>query len=89
MRLIDADALKERIGDLHFQNYGMALIAVCEAPTVDAVEVVRGKWLYDSIKSPIFLICNKCGAAYRNFPTDSEYNFCPNCGAKKFSGNRG
>lgn len=44
MRLIDADALKERIGDLHFQNYGMALIAVCEAPTVDAAPVVHGHW---------------------------------------------
>lgn len=39
MRLVDAEALKKRIGDLHFHNYGMALIAICEAPTVKAVVV--------------------------------------------------
>lgn len=42
-RLINAEELKSRIGDLHFPNYGMAIMAVCEAPTVDAVAVVRCK----------------------------------------------
>ena len=43
MRLIDPEALKKQIGDLHFQNYGWAIIAVNSAPIIDAEEVVRCK----------------------------------------------
>jgi hypothetical protein len=37
MRLIDADALKKRIFDLHFSNYGTAILAVLAAPTIDPI----------------------------------------------------
>lgn len=43
MRLIDADALKKRIFDLHFHNYRDAMFAVAAAPTIDAQEVTRCK----------------------------------------------
>ena len=42
-RLIDADALKRRICLLRFHNYVEAIFAVADAPTIDAVEVVRCK----------------------------------------------
>ena len=38
---IEREALKQRLGDLHFQNYGNAILAVMEAPAADVVEVVR------------------------------------------------
>ena len=38
---IEREALKKVIGDLHFQNYGVALLAIMEIPTADVVEVVR------------------------------------------------
>ncbi len=37
--LISREALKKRLEDLHFQNYGNVIMAVMEAPAVDAVEV--------------------------------------------------
>ena len=60
------------------------------APTVDAVEVVHGRWLYDSGSGKHF--CSACdenalsfkkdtlgfGEVYEVFLTD----YCPNCGAK-------
>ena len=47
-----------------------------EAPTVDAVEVVHGRW--EGIEFDMFYKCSNCGLIV-------EYelsNYCPNCGAK-------
>ena len=38
---IEREALKKKLGDLHFSNYGYALIAINEMPTADVVEVIR------------------------------------------------
>ena len=40
---IEREAMKQILGDLHFQNYGYAIMAVMEAPTADVVGVVRCK----------------------------------------------
>lgn len=90
-RLIDAEALKRRIGDLHFLNYGMAIMAVCEAPTVDAIPVVHAEWLdgcaihngkevYQSID------CSHCNEVFKIESHDREYwkkrfKVCPFCGS--------
>ena len=54
------------------------------APSVDAVPVVHGRWeLYGADKrgrGGVFL----CTACSRCRPTKSEY--CPNCGAKMYGG---
>ena len=50
-----------------------------EAPTVDAVEVVHGRWIdvalrYTQVKEK----CSVCGGiVYAH-----GFNYCPNCGAK-------
>ena len=49
---------------------------VCAAPTVDAVEVVHGRW----IGSAYDFCCSACGV-YQNIYTGLT-NYCPNCGAK-------
>lgn len=86
MRLIDADALVDDITAAS-DNAGMgAVIArtliryVKRAPTIDAVPVVHGRWIWNETGKPDweqFYTCSNCG--------DREYwesHFCPNCGAK-------
>ena len=59
-------------------------------PTVDAVEVVHGRWLYDSGSGRYF--CSACDEYALSFKKDTLYggdlyevcltDYCPNCGAK-------
>ena len=62
-----------------------ALRCVNDAPAVDAVEVVHGKWVFSDFASPT-LECSVCGGlAPWNIVDDyhsERTNFCPNCGAK-------
>lgn len=61
-----------------------------DAPVVDAVEVVHGRWLYDSGSGKYF--CSACDEYALSFKKDTLYggdlyevcltDYCPNCGAK-------
>lgn len=82
-RLIDANALiKEANADGAYGYVDAKQIA--DAPTVDAVEVVHGRWIdaYPDIEpDPMLMygICSECGFEQ----AISKYlNYCPNCGAK-------
>ena len=82
-RLIDANEAK-KIAREHLSN-PYEIISTCavldRTPTVDAVEVVHGRWNNKQTNS-IFtwhLECSVCGADYN---TTVGYNYCPNCGAK-------
>ena len=84
-RLIDANALRERhcVGcneDIREMcRVGpicASLLWVDEEPTVDAVEVVHGRWENNH--------CTNCGT-HKPYDGDGLYwatNYCPNCGAK-------
>ena len=98
-QLIDSNALNERFDkrikwlrlDIHDQ-YSLGLYhgavtdkdLINEMPIIDAVEVVRGRWIdaYPDIEpNPMFIygICSECGFEQGI----SKYlNYCPNCGAK-------
>lgn len=52
--------------------YGLLM----NAPTVDAVPVVHGRWL-DICEDMGLLKCNLCGSV-----NHERYHYCPNCGAK-------
>ena len=93
-RLIDANALLEKISEVckeHFcfRSYqyvrefvGDISDAVRKAPTVDAVEVVHGRWIpyyYDECPQDADVKCSNCGV-YE--PYEAMGNYCPNCGAK-------
>lgn len=52
-----------------------------EAPTIDAVPVVRGKWTTNS-DYPDTVICSLCGYKEDMWWADKGTNYCPNCGAK-------
>ena len=86
MRLIDADRALEIVRDqgiahpnaYHLTNY--ATLILREAPTVDAVQVVHGRWETNSDR-PDTLICSICKCGFDMWKHD-PHNFCPNCGAR-------
>ena len=51
-------------------------------PTVDAVEVVHGRW--ECTEYYGFLRCSECKDVYidDSWVADGKWNYCPNCGAK-------
>lgn len=93
MRLIDAHKLYEQyeadmcelVKSTNCENISLeALSLLCgakliaDAPTVDAVPVKHGRWIYEN-DDPSMIPCSMCGYQvfrYNNTP------YCPNCGAK-------
>ena len=88
MRLIDADALKEKFtgrGDDELDGYDFQeflddhVIPVIEnAPTIEVESIKRGKWV---LNDRHIYECSECGL----IPTQEEkdyWHYCPNCGAK-------
>ena len=101
MRLIDADALRETLRKQSIESFTISdeyeffikgLIcaddAIVDAPTVEAVPVVHGKWLpkHHYIAGYEFVsghICSECGNDALNAEGDDFLtDFCPNCGAR-------
>ena len=83
VRLIDADALRERIitrqTEMSYED-AWALTCVDNAPTVDARENVHGEWI--SICNGKQCNCSICGKGYdHTYEFIEEWNFCPNCGS--------
>lgn len=93
MRLIDADALIEKLstfndrvhGDTHFIcGIESAKEIIQNEPTVDAEPVRHGKWIkadsqqYFRKHYPCFT-CSECG--YRK-DSQKKWNYCPFCGAR-------
>lgn len=84
MRLIDADAFLERMS--HTDRFFGVVYDINDAPTVDAVPVVHGRWLMWEEqfpgrtlrkKSGLGVFCSSC-----HNHADNMSNYCPNCGAK-------
>ena len=87
-RLIDADALIEYIDEDHSYS-GLPMAAhvltmelLTYAPTIDAVEVVHGRWIAvpssDMMTGKAFK-CSECNKMrYGSFMP----NYCQNCGAR-------
>ena len=89
-RLIDANALIENLKLLAKHENGAqqsAILGVVHTisctPTVDAVEVVHGRWLtaeeYANQGNNGWLYCSECEQPMREF---YGWGYCPNCGAK-------
>lgn len=74
MRLIDADAVVAYICKLATE---MSL-GVMDMPTIDAVEVKRGRWIRNDRNGFKIYDCSVCGI---HMETDG-WNYCPNCGAR-------
>ena len=75
-RLIDADALPKYTG--YALSADEVAKAVENAPTIDAVKVKHGEWIWeDSVCSP-----RTCSICKQKFYIGRGWKFCPNCGAK-------
>ena len=95
MRLIDADVAKKAVHEefdecLVWDESGEYTSNVIEKilealPTVDAVPVRQGKWIYGNDFHWYTASCNKCGYQRRtDIKADgwNQWRYCPNCGAK-------
>ena len=49
------------------------------APDVDAVEVVHGRWVFGTANHREYLKCSEC---LHSYTPDGTWCYCPNCGAK-------
>ena len=79
-RLIDANDLRTQFDDIPpYIGLAGSLVQqyIDKAPTVDAVEVVHGRWIVD--KNGV-VICSECGAEHEWI--DYRASFCEDCGAK-------
>ena len=57
-------------------------LLLAQAPTVEAVEVVHGRWEYHGGDDDMNLygFCSNCHANWDEDVMD-KFNYCPNCGA--------
>ena len=90
-RLIDANKVLERADEVTFMGFRaeerkkhfMDLVSeILKQPTVDAVEVVHGRWspvTYGLGVTVTRWMCSNC-KKYEN--SYGRTNYCPNCGAK-------
>lgn len=84
-RLIYANALKANfvvLGEFAKDLWHTSTIrmAIDNAPTVDAVEVVHSEWILNDDGSGTCKHCHRTTKAVWDF--DNAMNYCPNCGAK-------
>ena len=96
MRLIDADALKEKICNnvypitdfFNSRDYGMFWTggiekAIDEAPTIEAEPTKYGKWTITECFDVKDMTCSYCGWLYEyHAGMEEEWNYCPHCGAR-------
>ena len=77
LRFVDFDA-KAIIPKQHSANDILYMIKT--APTVDAVEVVHGRWI-DTPHAYGF-VSPRCSACLQFSKYHEKFNYCPNCGAE-------
>ena len=75
-------AMSERAGKIFDSCYPILMHFLEEEPTVDAVEVVHGRW--EKAEYHGFLRCDQCKDVYINeeWLEGGKWNYCHNCGAK-------
>ena len=87
-RLIDANALLEELdkfanpmpnesGYEFLRGIATAITEIEDAPTVDAVEVVHGRWIVENEES---IRCSEC--CFNRASIKIPLDYCPNCCAK-------
>jgi len=81
-RWIDADKYYEFLRDdieITGNSFRRAVDYLNSLKTVDAVEVVHGRWM----EFNIMMTCSVCDKDwYYDDNNCDEFNYCPNCGAK-------
>ncbi len=86
-RLIDAKPLMQsgwHLVQTGESNRFIQSMSLADIPTVDAVEVVHGKWAKQVEDGMYWYECSECGGEVpkTRYKHDWYSNYCPNCGAK-------
>ena len=76
MRLIDADALKEKASDTDYMPT-WKWVSLSDIEALPTIEPKHGKWIADKYTRK----CSECGSTYW-MREGNAWNYCPNCGAK-------
>lgn len=86
-RLIDAYKLEDlvRSNSARYHHADDVIAAIAGQPTVDAVEVVHGRWIWTITGEEDYEQYYRCSEC--NDHVYSKYNYCSNCGAKMDGGN--
>ena len=88
--LIDANALQKEFttiadkSNLDYIFIDVISDAIEDAPTVDAVEVVHGRWIWGESNHREWMKCSEC---LKSQTPNLCFTYCPNCGAKMDGGN--
>lgn len=92
MRLIDADALRDRIlgwfhrdsqdADIQDDMAASVIMGIDAAPTVDPVRHARWLPVKDDYGRHHQGQCSNCGCEPLRNPFHSPWMYCPNCGAR-------
>ena len=96
IRLIDANAFWNRLNNTVYDLFdpesdfgyspGIIKAVLDQTKTVDAVEVVHGRWdIFDDGYGCELMCCSVCKSEFYdgdNDTVDQPHNYCPNCGAK-------
>ena len=87
MRLIDADALKEKLENGYANTHHSRIYAIAmlkKAPTIEAEPVRHGEWVHTD-KAASWKCKDECGECHYHTADRVDLsclNYCPNCGAK-------
>lgn len=87
-RLIDANAISYCSYDLDNYHSFCAVEedVIAEMPTIDAVEVVHGRWIIGTGENALvrgYRMCSVCGEIIKTqYSFYGMFNYCHNCGAK-------
>ena len=92
-RLIDANDACESLckkcgldrGECERIGFCADYMDIKRLPTVDAVEVVHGRWEYRMVDPDYRYYKHECSIC--GFEGEDFYRYCPNCGAKMDGGN--
>lgn len=85
-RLIDADELtmavfKKAIDDVFMGGntdmHKLLISIVAHQPTIDAMPVRHGRWLYSCVYGKVEWVCNQCEQ-----DANTKTKYCPHCGAR-------
>ena len=92
-KLIEASGLLEQVVRIQAseqapeKKVGQIIMAITDAPTVDAAPVVYGRW-EPHPKANGFERCSVCHDCiiYDDWAEEPKWYYCPNCGAKMDGG---
>ena len=90
-KYIDADALKEKLRQVYYDDFNRDLLSVVidDTPAAAVAEVRHGRWVQSDLDKD-FVTCSECkrmklqNRMAWNLNTAEHWglHYCPNCGAK-------